>query len=140
KRRTEIGSAPSAVVIPLEAHIEREPTTVLMSRQGWLKAVKGHIGAQEVRYKEGDEEAFRVPTQTTNQICAITKSGRVYTLPVAKMPPGRGFGEPVQLMVDLAADDTIVSLFDASAEKYLLATRKGYGFITTRDSLLSQMR
>lgn len=141
KRRTEIGSAPSAVVIPLEAHIEREPTTVLMSRQGWLKAVKGHIGDQEVRYKEGDEELFRVPTQTTSQLCALTKSGRVFTLPVSKMPPGRGFGEPVQLMVDLPNDDTIISLFDAnSAEKYLLATRKGYGFITTRDALLSQMR
>src|SRR5882724_9038849 len=37
KRRTELGEAPSAVVIPLEAVVEREPVTIVCSDKGWVR-------------------------------------------------------------------------------------------------------
>jgi topoisomerase-4 subunit A len=139
KRRTEITGAPSAVVIPLEAQVEREPVTVLLSKQGWLKTIKGH-NDEDVKYKEGDGELYRVHSQTTNHICALGRSGRVFSLPVAKMPSGRGFGEPIKLMVDIAPDDEIVAVVDSQHKRFMLATEQGYGFVTQADSLISQMR
>ncbi|MBI1362684.1 MAG: DNA topoisomerase IV subunit A [Proteobacteria bacterium] len=139
KRRTEIGSAPSAVVIPLEAQIEREPMTVLLSKQGWVKTIKGHMAAdQEVKYKEGDEEAFRLFGMSTQNLCVLAEDGRVYTLPVSKLPAGRGFGEPIKLMVEL--EQGIAQAFILDADKYLVASAKGYGFVVEAGNLQAQVR
>ena len=141
KRRTDIEGAPSAVVIPLEAQVEKEPMTVLISKHGWIKTIKGHMEAdQEAKFKEGDDEAFRILTQSVADICLLASSGKVFTLNVAKLPSGRGFGEPVRLMVELG-DDTIVSAFQASAKaRFLLATKEGYGFVAEGESLTSQTK
>ena len=138
-RRTAIGNAPSAVVIPLEAQIEREPVTVLLSKQGWVKCMKGH-STDEVRYKEGDEELFRVFGQSTHNICVLCSSGRAFTLPIAKLPAGRGFGEPLRLMVDLAAEEEVVQVFVPDAPLYLVATRQGSGFLVESANLQAQVR
>jgi topoisomerase-4 subunit A len=141
KRRTEIGAAPSAVVIPLEAQIEREPVTVLLSKQGWVKTIKGHMAAdQEVKYKEGDEEGYRLFGLSTHNLCVLSEDGRVYTVPVSKLPAGRGFGEPLRLMIDLEQGANIAAAFIPEADTYLLATAKGYGFVTEAANLQAQVR
>ena len=51
-RRTLIGSAPSAVVVPLEAMVEREPITVFLSQMGWIRSVRGHqTDTSDVKYR-----------------------------------------------------------------------------------------
>lgn len=141
KRRTDIQGAPSAVVIPLEAQVEKEPMTVLLSKHGWIKTIKGHMEPdQEAKFKEGDDEAFRVLTQSVADICLLASSGKVYTLNVAKLPSGRGFGEPVRLMVELG-DEKIISAFEPAAKaRYLLATKGGFGFVAEGESLTSQTK
>jgi topoisomerase-4 subunit A len=50
------GSRP-AREIPLEAMIEREPITVIMSQRGWIRAMKGHVDlgqSEALKFKEGD--------------------------------------------------------------------------------------
>jgi topoisomerase-4 subunit A len=80
KRRTELAEAPSAVVVPLEAVIEREPITVLCSSKGWIRAMKGHHETlPEVRHKDGDRGRFVVPAETTNKILVFATNGRFYT-------------------------------------------------------------
>ena len=37
RRRTELGSPPPDIVVPIEAVIEREPVTVLCSAKGWVR-------------------------------------------------------------------------------------------------------
>src|SRR3546814_1564430 len=55
RRRTVVGEAPTAVIVPIESYIEREPLTVFLSEKGWIRAVKGHVtDAADVKYKEGD--------------------------------------------------------------------------------------
>ncbi|HAT34277.1 MAG TPA: DNA topoisomerase IV subunit A, partial [Rhodospirillaceae bacterium] len=121
QRRTEIGKAPSAVVIPLEAMIDREPVTVLCSAKGWVRAAKGHLekGA-ELKYKEGDRHRFSLHAQTTDKLILFATNGRFYTVPVDRLPGGRGFGEPVRLMVDLPNDQDIVALMVHDPERKLL--------------------
>ena len=48
--------------------------------------------------------------ETTDKIQIFATNGRFYTIGVDKLPGGRGFGEPLRLMLDLENDHNIVSL------------------------------
>ena len=130
KRRTTIADAPEEVDLSVEALVEREPITVVVSEQGWVRALKGHLAPDaDVKYKDGDGERFRLPCQTTDRILLFTASGRVHTLTGDKLPGGRGQGEPLRLLVGLAADDTPVALLVAAKDMQLvLASSDGRGF------------
>src|SRR5690606_5530812 len=82
-RRTQFGDAPTAVVIPLETMIEREPVTVICSQKGWIRAAKGHIEPnEELKFKEGDRLRFALHAQTTDKLLVFATNGRFYTLGV----------------------------------------------------------
>jgi len=69
KRRTRIEEAEPAVEFSMDAMIEREPVTVILSQKGWIRAAKGHVPLdQEFKYKEGDNLAFIAHAQTTDKI------------------------------------------------------------------------
>jgi topoisomerase IV subunit A len=144
KRRTLIEEAAPARDIPLEAMIEREPITVIMSTRGWVRAMKGHVAldaADAVKFKEGDGPAFAFHAQTTDKILLIAEDGRVFTLGGDKLPGGRGFGEPVRLMIDLSDGIAIVNLFPARLDdRILLAASDGKGFIARSSDVIAETR
>ncbi|EKV31454.1 Topoisomerase IV subunit A [Caenispirillum salinarum AK4] len=144
RRRTEIGEAPSAVVVPLEALVEREPITVILSEKGWIRAVKGHVdvGADNgQRFKEGDSLKLTLHAQTTDKILVFGTNGRFYTITGDRLPRGRGFGEPVRLMVDLPNDSDITAMLVYRPDsRLLLASRSGRGFIVSEDEVVAQTR
>jgi len=93
-----------------EAMIEKEPITVICSAKGWIKAMKGHdIDVKAIKYKDGDRAGFTMEAMTTDKILIFGSNGRFYTLAGDQMPAGRGFGEPVRLMVGLPNDADIRS-------------------------------
>jgi topoisomerase-4 subunit A len=141
-RRTEIGTPPAPVDVPTEAMVEREPITVICSEKGWIRAAKGHIDDDgEVKYKEGDEGRFWLHAQTTDRILLFATNGRFYTLSAAKLPGGRGAGDPVRLVVDLPNDEDIVTLMVFKpGQKLLVASSDGRGFIVAEDDTLAQTR
>jgi len=142
KRRTEIGEAPSEVVIPLEAMVEREPVTVVCSEKGWIRALKGHLSdLSGVTYKEGDVERFVLRAETTDKLLVFATNGRFYTLGVDKLPGGRGHGEPVRLMVELGNDQDVVAvLVRRPGRKLLVAASDGRGFLVPEDEVVAQTR
>jgi topoisomerase-4 subunit A len=144
KRRTTIEEAAPARDIPLEAMIEREPVTVILSQRGWVRAMKGHLdeaGLAAVKFKEGDGPLFSLLAQTTDKILIAAENGRFFTLPADKLPGGRGFGEPVRLMIDLDGAVEIVALTRASiAEKLLVAASDGRGFIVPVADVIAETR
>ncbi len=144
KRRTTVEQAAPPRDIPLDAMIEREPITVILSQKGWIRALKGHAdlaSADMSKFKEGDGAAFALHAQTTDKIIIAAVEGRFYTLAADKLPGGRGFGEPVRLMVDLPGEVGIVQLFAARAEtRLLLAASDGHGFITKVADVIAETR
>ncbi|MGI4878682.1 MAG: DNA topoisomerase IV subunit A [Janthinobacterium lividum] len=144
RRRTEIGVAPTVTMIPLEAMIDREPVTVIASAKGWIRAMKGHVdlaSAEAIRFKEGDGPAFAFHAQTTDRIVLIAATGRAYTLGADRLPGGRGFGEPIRLMIDLDGAAAIVAMFVHRADAtLLLAASDGRGFVVLGDDLLAETR
>ena len=141
-RRSHFADARDAEDVPIEAMIEREPITVICSRMGWIRAMKGHQPLDtEVKFKDGDEGHFLFHAETTDRILLVGSNGRFYTLIGANLPGGRGMGEPVRLMVDLPNEAEIVDLMIWRAgEKLLLASSAGDGFIVASDEVLAQTR
>ena len=87
--------------------IEREPITVIMSQRGWIRAMRGHVdlaNPEAMKFKEGDGPKFFFHAQTTDKLLLAAANGRFYTLAADKLPGGRGFGEPVKLMVDIEGE------------------------------------
>ncbi len=140
-RRTDCSAAPDIDLDAAEILIEREPITVICSQKGWIRAMKGHQDLDsEFKYKEGDGPAFVIHAETTDKILLFAENGRFYTLAGDKLPRGRGFGEPVSLMVDLPADVDIVRLLRADGSRLLVAASTGHGLIVPLDAALAQTR
>jgi topoisomerase IV subunit A len=142
QRRTTIGEAPEPREIPVTALIEREPVTILCSEKDWIRAVKGHnVSATDQRYKEGDGPRFAVPAETTDRLMVFGSNGRFYTLPVDRLPSGRGQGEPLRLMIDLANEHEVVTMFPYRlGMKILVAATDGRGFVVDGEEALAQTR
>ena len=144
KRRTTIEEAAPAREIPLEAMIEREPITVILSQRGWIRAMKGHAelaSADAMKFKEGDGAFLAFHAQTTDKLLLAVENGRFYTLAADKLPGGRGFGEPVRLMIDLDGAIGIVALFPATqSERLLVAASDGRGFVLKAADAVAETR
>ncbi len=140
-RRTLLGATPDAVEIPPAALVEREAVTVLCSQKGWIRAVKGHATGAEQKYKEGDGLRFAVAAETTDRLVIFGSNGRFYTIPVDRLPGGRGQGEPLRLMIDLPKEHDVVALFPhRPGLRLLVASDDGRGFIVDGEEALAQTR
>jgi topoisomerase-4 subunit A len=141
-RRTGFAAAGEVEDVPLEAMIEREPITVVCSRMGWIRAMKGHIDlGTELKFRDGDAGRFLFHAATTDKLLVLSSAGRVYTLSAATLPGGRGLGEPVRLMVDLPNEAEIVKLFiHRPGGKLLVASSAGDGFVVAEDDVVAQTR
>ena len=144
RRRTTIEETALAREIPLEAMVEREPITVILSQRGWIRAMKGHAALADIdvsKFKEGDGPAFSFHAQTTDKLLLVADNGRFYTLAADKLPGGRGFGEPVRLMVDIEGDAQLVALLPAvNGQKLLLASSDGRGFVAAASEVIAETR
>ncbi len=141
-RRTEFEDAVEIEDVPIEAMIEREPITVVCSKMGWVRAMKGHIALdQELKFKDGDEGRFVFHAETTDRLLVLGTNGRFYTVGASTLPGGRGMGEPLRLMVDLPNECEIVEFFiHEPGRKLLVASSAGDGFVATEDEILAQTR
>ncbi|WP_265571109.1 DNA topoisomerase IV subunit A [Sphingomicrobium nitratireducens] len=124
--------------------IEKEPITVILSRKGWIRAMKGHgelAAIPEMKFREGDEAFLHFHAYTTDKLLVAAEDGRVYTLGGDKLPGARGFGEPVRLLIDLEAEVEIVAMFPVSAQMQLLtAASDGRGFLTRGEQVIAETR
>lgn len=141
-RRTDLGVAPDMPSIPLEAMIEKEPITIVCSEKGWIRAMKGHVSlAEEQKFKDGDGPRFAFHAYTTDKLLVVADTGRIYTIGGDKLPGGRGFGEPIRLMIDLDAEAQIVALLTWRADvKYIAASSDGRGFQVSADNIFAQTK
>lgn len=140
-RRTTIAEAVPVVDMPIEALIEKEPITVVLSQKGWIRAVKGHVDVADMKFKDGDGCKLSVRTYTTDQVMFMATNGRFYTLLGDKIAGGRGFGEPLRLSIDLPEDaDVVAMIIYRPEDKWLVATEHGKGFVVAAKDMVAQTR
>ncbi|MGZ3217615.1 DNA topoisomerase IV subunit A [Paracoccus sp. T5] len=142
QRRTTISEASEMPVIDMEAMIEREPVTVILSKMGWIRSMKGHQPLDaELKFKDGDGPGLALHAETTDKLMIFASNGRFYTLPANTLPGGRGMGEPLRLMIDLPNEAEVIAMFPWRAGvRYLLASRTGDGFIVGAGDILAQTK
>jgi topoisomerase-4 subunit A len=141
KRRTQIAGAIQEVEMSIETLIEKEPITVVLSKQGWIRALKGNTSVSDLKFKEGDSLAFSVNTYTTDHIMLFATNGRFYSILGNNITGGRGFGEPVRLSIDLPEDANIIEMFIFKPDqKLLVASESGKGFIVDSSNIIAQTR
>lgn len=141
-RRTTIQEAQATVEFSMDAMIEKEPVTIILSQRGWVKAAKGHMDLDsEFKFKEGDGPAFIVHAQTTDKLLLAASDGRFFTLGADKLPGARGFGEPVRNTLDIDSEAHIVAMIVHVPEgRLLLASSIGKGFVANTADLLAETR
>jgi topoisomerase IV subunit A len=143
KRRTTFAEAPEHDEAAIEqALVEREPITVVVSEKGWIRTLRGTINdLSSVAFKADDGPKFAFAAETTSKCLVFASNGRFYTLDAAKLPGGRGHGEPIRLFIDLEQDADVVAVFrHQGGRKFLLASAKGRGFVVAEDECLANTR
>jgi topoisomerase-4 subunit A len=142
-RRTTFAAAPSiAESFAEEAFVVREAVTVILSDRGWIRATKGKVeDPSELKFKEGDQLGFLIPAETTDKLLIFASDGRFFTIPVDRLPPGRGHGEPLRLMVDFEEKSKILAVFaHKPGRKLVLASKAGYGFVLPEEEAVASKR
>lgn len=143
-RRTTLGQVPQDMgdVDLDDIMIEREPISVVFSKNGWVRALKGHVADEnDIKYKDNDAKAFVLKVHTTDKLLILISSGRVFTLGCDKLPGGRGNGEPLNLMVDIPAGEHVVAIEPYNADaRMVVASSDGYGFIVQASECFAQTK
>jgi topoisomerase-4 subunit A len=129
-RRTKLVEREAAQAIAEVDLISSEPTTVVLSRLGWVRAAKGHdIDVRGLSYKSGDEFQAAAKGRNLQQAVFIDSTGRAYSLDAHQLPAARGYGEPLSGTVDPPDGATFAAvLIGEPDELWLLASDAGYGF------------
>ncbi|MEY3267309.1 MAG: hypothetical protein RL480_69 [Pseudomonadota bacterium] len=144
QRRTTITTAPNVKLMSIEDMMDKEPLTIITSAKGWVRALKGHAdlaAGDAVKFKEGDGAGFAFHAHTTDKIIVAASDGRFYTLGADKLPGGRGFGEPLRLMIDLGEGVEIITMMAWRPDtKLLVAASDGRGFIVESADILAETR
>ena len=143
KRRTSFAQAPEHDLAAIEeALVEREPITVVVSEKGWIRALRGTVtDLAGISFKADDQLEFAFAAETTSKVLVLATNGRFYTLDAAKLPGGRGHGEPVRLFIDLEQDVDLVAVFRyQGGRKLLVASAQGRGFMVAEDECLANTR
>jgi topoisomerase-4 subunit A len=142
-RRTKVvNEAYVASDITPEAFIEKEPITVIITQKQWVKSIKGHHKElPELRLKDGDGLSLKLDAKTTDNIIMVSDSGRCYTVLGDNFPRGTASGEPMRLLIDMAADERIINAFVYEPNvKMLFASSNGKGCIIDSSQMLSSTK
>jgi topoisomerase-4 subunit A len=143
KRRTTFADAPEHDLAAIEeAFVEREPVTVVVSEKGWVRTMKGHMSdLSGLQFKTDDKLDQAFFAESTSKLLLFATNGKFYSLDVAKLPGGRGHGEPIRMFVDMDQDAAIVSLFvNKGGRKFLIASTEGQGFVVNEDECVGNTR
>ncbi|MCU4121999.1 DNA topoisomerase IV subunit A [Variovorax sp. N23] len=148
-RRTLIQAEKRAVA---EVKVVDEPVTVIVSQKGWVRTQKGWASEKAVNgtpaeysFKSGDTlyGAFECRSVDTLLVFGTAKdrSVRVYTVPVASLPGGRGDGQPVTTLIELDSGTQLAHYFAGPVgAQLLLSNTGGYGFIASVENMMSRQR
>ena len=131
-RRTLVQEEKKAVA---ELKVVDEAVTVVVSSKGWVRALKGHeIDPATLAFKAGDTLYGTFTCRSVDTLLVFGSegkgSGRVYSLPIALLPGGRGDGVPITTLIDLEAGTQVAHYFAGTADTtLLLANTAGFGLL-----------
>ncbi len=141
-RRSPLAERAAAQALDETELVASEPVTVVLSSKGWVRAAKGHdIDPASLAFREGDGLLAAARGRSNQQVAFLDSSGRAYSTPAHTLPSARGNGEPLTGRFSPPAGAAFCALATGDeAQKFLLATSHGYGFVTAFSSFLGRQK
>lgn len=138
-RRTLIQAEQKAVAA---IQVVNEPVTVVVSAKGWVRARTGHgHDAAAFAFKPGDALYGIFECRTTDTLVVLGSNGRVYSVPVANLPGGRGDGQPITTFIDLeSGTQALHFLAGPPSSSWLLCGSAGYGLLATVQDMTARIK
>ena len=140
-RRTFIEAADKVTMSDAKTvSIVDEPTTLIVSKHGWLRSRTGHnIDPTQLSFRSGDSLLACLPCRTVNQLVLLDTRGRAYSIAASDIPGGKGDGIPATSLADfIEGAKPCLALAVSSERRYLVAASGGYGFRCQGEDLLSR--
>ena len=129
-RRTKIVEREAAQAIDETQLVANEPSTIVLSKGGFVRSAKGHeIDPRTLQYKSGDEYQHAAKGRSVQQAVFLDSTGRAYSLVAHSLPSARGLGEPLSSRLDPPDGAKWRGVMIGEPEDlWLVASDAGYGF------------
>ncbi|MBB1485239.1 DNA topoisomerase IV subunit A [Oceanospirillum sediminis] len=139
-RRSPLVERMEAKALDETALVSADPVSVILSKQGWVRAAKGHdIDPEGLNYKAGDGYHMMCRGRSNQQVVFIDSSGRSYSLPAHTLPSARGQGEPLTGRINPPSGATFQGLIVAEEKRrFVMASDAGYGFVVESSDMLAK--
>ncbi|MBI5447513.1 MAG: DNA topoisomerase IV subunit A [Gammaproteobacteria bacterium] len=141
-RRSPLVARSEAKAIREEEMVVVEPVTIILSEHAWVRVAKGHeVDAEGLNYKSGDGLLTTALGRSNQLVHFLDSTGRTYSVMAHTLPSARGYGEPLTGRVNPPPGAVFVGMvMGEETQLVLLASRRGYGFITSLEELNSRNR
>ena len=110
ERRTQFPESAEVVDFAEEDFILAEDTTLVLTRDGWIKRQREVRALDKLRLREGDEVLALEPGSTRAPFILFSSLGTAFTARITDIPATTGYGDPVQKMFALRDGERIVSV------------------------------
>jgi topoisomerase-4 subunit A len=142
ERRSVLIERDAAQALRQEDLVPSEPTTVVLSKSGWVRAAKGHdIDPTSLNYRAGDEFRHASRGRSNEQVIFLDSTGRAYSLSAHTLPSARSLGEPLSSRFNLPDKaGFLYTLAGDAGQKIVVASTYGYGFVTELGNLYSRVK
>jgi topoisomerase-4 subunit A len=140
-RRTFIEAADKVTMSDAKhVSIPDEPTTLIVSKHGWLRSRTGHnIDPTQLTFRSGDSLLACLPCRTVDHLILLDTKGRAYSIAAADIPGGKGDGVPATSLADFQdGGKPCLAQAVTNDRQYLVAADGGYGFRCQGSDFLSR--
>lgn len=141
-RRSPLVEREAAAAMDESELTPSEPSTVVLSEKGWVRAAKGHeIDPASLSYKAGDAYQDAVRLRSNQAAVFLDSRGRSYSLLAHTLPSVRGQGEPLTGRFAPPDGARFVAVLGGDPQqRWLLASDAGYGFVTQAKNLIANKK
>ncbi len=94
-----------------DAYIVHEETTIVLTRDGWIRRVRELKDPSTARLREGDALSSIHSGTTRDKIVLFSSRGVLYVLAATDVPATTGYGEPVQSLFKFKDGERVVRSF-----------------------------
>ncbi len=110
----------------VQTFVDQEDTTVILSRQGWIRRIKSEVeNVANLKFREGDSLLGIVRTNTCRTVTVFTNRGKIYSVRSLDVPATGGFGEPLGSMLRLDDGEIAVALMAAETTQESVSDDSG---------------
>jgi len=110
KRRSIIRVPEQELDYSAHNYIVDEETTLIVTRDGWIKRQRTYNALDKIRIRDGDALGWVMATTTRKSVVFFSNLGKAYTMLVDKTLSTSGYGEPIQAHFGFSDGERLVGV------------------------------